>query len=174
MDENVATPIYLGEVNEVDSNDSDFWSADVNVNHHRTEFKLDTGSKICVVGSSTPWMKDLPLTDTNIQFRGPGGVSLNHLIVKILPRAQLKAWKCTHHEDIYAMRNQAKNLLSKSAIQALELLRPASTVYAVESNSDFKTEFPELFKGLGLLKDPPKRNMMSKREEGRRGYEMLG
>ncbi len=156
IDEDVATLKYLGEVNEVDSIDSDFWSADVNVNHHRTDFKLDSGSKICVIGDSTPWTKDLQLSNTNAQFRGPGGVSLNHLIVGVLPHAELKAGNCTHHEDIYIMRNQAKNLLSKSAIQALKLLRPASTVYAVESNSDFKAEFPELFKGLGLLKDPYK------------------
>ena len=143
----------LGEVKSINSLESNFWSADVSVNRHSTEFKLDSGSKICVVGCSTPWTRGLKLAKTNDQFRGPGGISLDHLIAGVVPHAELRAGNKVHREDIYIMRNQTKNLLSKSAIQALQLLKPASTVYVVESSSDFKAEFPELFKGLGVMQE---------------------
>ena len=50
------------------------------------------------------------------------------------------------------MKNQQKNLLSKSAIENLGLLKPDPVVYLVEVES-VKQEFPRLFKGLGLLKE---------------------
>ena len=78
---------------------------------------------------------------------------MNHLIVGFVRQEKLVVGKAVHTKDVYIMRNQKKNLLSKSAIQALQLLKPAATVYAVELSSDVKKEFPELFKGLGMLKD---------------------
>ena len=51
------------------------------------------------------------------------------------------------------MKNQMTNLLYRTAIQALDLLTPASTVYVVEPSNDFKAEFPKVFQGLGLLKE---------------------
>ena len=148
--EEADTPIYLGEVNSIDE---DFWSAKVHVNNHSTDFKLDSGSKICVISYTTPWINGIKLMKTNAEFIGPGGVSLNHSIVGLIPHAKLRVESQTHVEDIYVMKNQSKNLLSKSAIQALNLLKPASAVYAVESPKEFIQEFPDVFKGLGLLKD---------------------
>ena len=52
------------------------------------------------------------------------------------------------------MKNQNKNHLSKTAIQALQLLKTTSSVYAVEPATNFRNEFPALFKGLGLLQEP--------------------
>ena len=49
------------------------------------------------------------------------------------------------------MSNQANNLLSKPAIQALRLLTPAAEVHNVEKVPDFRAEYPKLFKGLGLI-----------------------
>ena len=149
----VSNEIYLGEVNAIDSTGENFWSANVEVDGNTTEFKLDSGSRICVVSNTTPWTRGLTLSPTKASFRGPGGVNLNHLIVGFVRQAKLVVGKAVHTEDVYIMRNQKKNLLSKSAIQALQLLKPAATVYAVELSSDVKKEFPELFKGLGMLKD---------------------
>ena len=50
------------------------------------------------------------------------------------------------------MSGQRNNLLSKAAIKALGLLKPAPEVYNVENVPDFKEEFSKLFKGLGLMK----------------------
>ena len=52
------------------------------------------------------------------------------------------------------MKNQNKNLWSKTTIQALQLLKTTSSVYAVEPATNFRNEFPALFKGLGLLQEP--------------------
>ena len=117
---------------------------------------MDTGSKICVIGSSTAWIKKTELIRTNSQFIGPGGIKLNHLIVGVIAQAKLTIKNRTHQEDIYVMRNQHKNLLSKTAIQALQLLKSTPSVYAVEPDINFRKEFPTLFTGLGLLKDPYK------------------
>ena len=59
----------------------------------------------------------------------------------------------THQEDIYAMRNQHQNLnpVSKTAIQALQLLKTTPSVHAVEPDGNFRKEFSTLFTGLGLL-----------------------
>ena len=54
------------------------------------------------------------------------------------------------------MRHQSKNLLSKTAIQALQLLKPDSVVHNMEKTPNFRKEFPELFTGLGVLKEPYK------------------
>ena len=149
--EEESEPVFLGEV--IETIEDNFWSADIKVNSKATTFKLDTGSKICVVGSSTPWTKHLDLRHTDARFKGPGGVTLDHLIVGVIPQAELIIDNQTHHEDVYVMKNQKKNLLSKTAIQKLQLLKPASPVYAVEQTTNFRSEFPTLFKGLGCLKE---------------------
>ena len=78
---------FLEEV--VEAIEDDFWSANIHVNSNETTFKLDTGSKICVVGSSTPWTKRVKLMPTDSQFKGPGGVKLDHLIISVIPQAKL-------------------------------------------------------------------------------------
>ena len=92
--------------------------------------------------------KTLKLDKVTNEFRGPGGVKLSHLF-----KDRFEAGVETHTENVYVMTNQTNNLFSKSAIQALQLLTPAPTVYNVESMPNFKAEFPKLFKGLGLMKE---------------------
>ena len=91
---------------------------------------------------------------TDSQFKGPGGVKLDHLIIGVIPQAKLTIDNRIHREDVYVMKNQNKNLLSKTAIQALQLLKTTSSVYAVEPATNFRNEFPAPFKGLGLLQEP--------------------
>ena len=143
---------FLEEV--VEAIEDDFWSANIHVNSNETTFKLDTRSKIYVVGSSTPWTKRVKLMPTDSQFKGPGGVKLDHLIIGVTPQANLTIDNRVHRENVYIMKNQNKNLLSKTAIQALQLLKTTSSIYAVELATNFRNEFPALFKGLGLLQEP--------------------
>ena len=134
----------MGEVNSINEN---FWSAEVNINNNTCDFKLDSGSKVTIVGDTALWIRGLKLDKITSEFRGPGGVKLPHLFRGQITNAQFE----THIENVYVMRNQPNNLLSKSAIQALQLLTPAPTVYNVESAPDFRAEFPKLFKGLGQI-----------------------
>lgn len=56
-------------------------------------------------------------------------------------------------QKIYTLCVTSKtNLQSKSTIEALQLLTPVPEVYNVEQIINFKTEFPKLFKELGLIK----------------------
>ena len=139
----------MGEVN---SSSENFWSSDVKVNENSCEFKLDSGSKVTVVSDQAPWVKGLKLDQVKSEFRGPGNVKLSHLFKGQITNATLKAGGKTHNENVYVMKNQSNNLLSKSAIQALQLLIPAPEVYNVETVPNFRAEYPKLFEGLGLMK----------------------
>ena len=143
--------VYLGEVK---NSSADFWSAQIAVNGNNTEFKLDSGSKITVVSDTTRWIQHKELETVRSNFRGPGGVSLNHLLKGVLRGAELQVAGRVHREDVYVMENQTRNLLSKHALQSLQLLKPDPVVYNIENAPDFREEFPDLFKGLGRLKTP--------------------
>ena len=136
---------------EVSPNREDFWSSDVNVNSNSCEFKLDSGSKVTVVGDHTPWLKGLKLDPVKSEFRGPGNIKLSYLFKGQSTNATLKAGGRSHREKMYVITNQANNLLSKPAIQAFQLLTPAPEVHNVEKVPDFRAEYPKLFKGLGLI-----------------------
>ena len=136
---------------EVSSHREDFWSSDVNVNNNSCEFKLDSGSKVTVVSDHTPWLKGLKLDPIKSEFRGPGNIKLSHLFKGRITNATLQAAGRSHRENVYVMSNQANNLLSKPAIQALRPLTPAAEVHNVEKVPDFRAEYPKLFKGLGLI-----------------------
>ena len=144
---------FLGEVNSIND---DFWSTDIQVNNQTVNFKLDSGSKVTLISDHTPWLSKVKLQKSNGEFKGPGGISLSHLIRGQISNATLRIGEKSHSETVYVMQGQSKNLLSKSAIQALELLVPAPTVYSVETSPDFPAEYPKLFSGLGLLKEPYK------------------
>ena len=117
---------------EVSSKREDFWSSDVNVNSNSCEFKLDSGSKVAVVSDHTPWLKGLKLDRIKSEFRGPGNVKLSHLFKGQITDAFLQAAGRSHRENVYIMSNQANNLLSKPAMQALRLLTLAPEVHNVE------------------------------------------
>ena len=133
---------FLGEIG-----DSDFWSAEITVNGKPTGFKLDSGSKVTVVSDTTDWLRGMRLTPTTRDFKGPGGVPLSHLFRGQIENATLVAGENTHTETVYVMRGQQRNLLSKTAIESLELLKPSALVYSVDvsSSPDFKSEFPGMF-----------------------------
>ena len=141
---------YLGEVIAVNDN---FWSVNLCVNNHNTDFKLDSGSRVTVINDKIQWIQNVQLQPVKSSFSGPGGVTLSHLMIGEIPNARLCLGEKEHRETVYVMKGQKHNLLSKAAIQALELLTPSPEVYSVEATPDYKAEFPELFKGLGKLKD---------------------
>ncbi|XP_076038210.1 uncharacterized protein LOC143023540 [Oratosquilla oratoria] len=148
-DELVDNSFMLGEVKSASEN---FWSVDVTIDRKVTNFKLDCGSKVTIVSDKTPWLKECNLTKADSDFRGPGEVNLNHLIKGKIVDAVLELGGRRHIENVYVMTGQSNNLLSKSAIEALKLLKPAKEVYNIDKAVNFKEEFPKLFNGLGLLK----------------------
>ncbi|XP_076049320.1 uncharacterized protein LOC143029995 [Oratosquilla oratoria] len=122
----VDNSFMLGEVKSASEN---FWSVDVTIDRKVTNFKLDCGSKVTIVSDKTPWLKKCNLTKADSDFRGPGEVNLNHLIKGKIVDAVLELGGRRHIENVYVMTGQSNNLLSKSAIEALKLLKPAKEVY---------------------------------------------
>jgi hypothetical protein len=121
------------------------WTAEINVNDRLTKFKLDTGADGTVLSDRVPWLVGMTLTKPKTSLYGPGR---NQLTVVGTFQAKLSYRDKSVNETIYVVRNQQQSLLSRSACQALELV----TCNVGEVNTDAKTEFPELFKGLGCLK----------------------
>ena len=102
---------FLGEV----KTSNDFWTANLQVNQRPTTFKLDSGVGATIVGNRTPWLKDVSLSPTSREFRGPGGVPLTHRLIGKISNARLTIGDKTVVENIYIMRGQENNLLSKHA-----------------------------------------------------------
>jgi len=141
---------FLGAI---DSKPGDFWTVNMMVDNHNTTFKLDSGASATIVGDHNAWLKKYKLQECTKRFQGPGGVSLKNRILGMIPTAKLRVGGRELREDIIVLRGQRFNLLSKRACHMLELLSPASGVYNVkEQDPDFRSEYPELFKGLGCLK----------------------
>ena len=151
--EDVIDTVYIGKIDINAITNDDFWLADINVNSKPTQYKLDSGSKITLIGHKTQWLNKVKLENCTTEFRGPGSVNLSHLVLGKITNAELKIQDRRHREDVFVMKNQPKNLLSKDAIKALRLMTPDPVVYNVEISTEFRKEFPELFKGLELLKD---------------------
>lgn len=83
------------------------------------------------------------------KFKKPGEVRLTHLFKGQITKTNMKIGNWIPQENIYIRVNQTPNLISKSAIQALQLLK-LTKVYNVDK-LQFRT--PTLFKGLGLDKE---------------------
>ena len=127
----------------------------MDVNGYSTQFKLDTGADVTVIGSDTPWLKYVKLKDSATNtLNGPGSVQL-----KILGTfaAKITANDSSIKETIYVIESQSYPLLSRRACEALQLVKPAAcvTVAVAEITADqVRTEHPELFQGLGQLQEP--------------------
>ena len=97
---------YLTEVYAIDSDD--FWLADLKVNGFNIMFKLDSGSKITVVGETTVWTKGLKVHKSKAEFRGPGGVPLSHLVLGEVRDASLEVAGRVIRETVYIMKGAKK------------------------------------------------------------------
>ena len=142
-------------IDETEDNTGEFWSAQLRLDGKATTFKLDSGSKITVIGDQTPWLDKSKMVKCKNHFRGPGGISLSHKMIGVMPNMTIDCETGQLTEDVYVMANQTKNLLSKRAIHILKLLTPNPLVVQniMEDTPDFRKEFPKLFQGLGRLKE---------------------
>ncbi|XP_067939953.1 uncharacterized protein [Watersipora subatra] len=127
----------------------DAWKAEIEVNGHNTSFKLDTRADGTVISDKVPWLKDIQLEKTNSHFFGPGDQEL-HVLGSFDAELKYKAWK--HKETVFVIHNQATSLLSRKACEKLKLVT-YNVKEQAEVTKDMLSKFPELFKGLGKLKD---------------------
>lgn len=138
---------FLGTVNADTVSTSKPWTAVVQLNKRALEFKVDTGADVTVIPESAYRPNDDGKLETaSIPLNGPTGEALE---VCGQFKARLTRKGVESQQEIYVVRNLSRALLGRPAIQALHvavLIEPVQGDNVVE-------QFPELFKGLGKLKD---------------------
>lgn len=135
----------LGAVYEV--NNIDDWSTEVLVNQKRMKFYVDTGADVTVIPDRC--FKDTKvLKPTDKKLCGAGGSKLEVLGVY---KAILEKNEHRTDQDLYVIKGLKKPLLGKPAIKELKILEFVNELSKTELNP--RTDFPELFRGLGEMKN---------------------
>lgn len=122
----------------------------VNFNNCFVSFKIDSGAEVSVVGPQTPGVPR-NLTVAREILKGPNGARL-----KVLGKFQTNL--CFQNKSsiqtIFVVDSVSEPLLGWPAIEALEIIKIASTVKNTVKDKEFyQTKFPKLFNGLGKMKD---------------------
>ena len=149
---------FLGVIHsETDSLSSTeaLWTAKLELNGRNIDFKMDTGADITVISEQEYVSKqDGPLRQTNQVLNSP---SQQKLDVCGQFSGKLSNLFQSTHQEIYVIHGLRKALLGRQAIDALQVVQ---TVNPIQMNSIVK-QFPELFQGLGRLKDNYKIQLLS-------------
>ena len=123
------------------------WRTKIILNQQEIEVKIDTGADVTVIPeSSYQQERDGPLTKVNEPLNGP---SQQRLDVSGRFQGTLKWKNVETKQDIYVVRGLQTPLLGQPAIEALGVVTQVENV----QKGHVITQFPELFKGLGRLKD---------------------
>ena len=161
--ENISTPHFLGEVKPVKV-DNRSWSVRINITFNNcpevvSVFKLDTGAAVSVCSVDSFGGNIHKLSKPDKQLVGPGNT---HLPVLGYANAKMRIDNRHIVEKVYIVSDQNTNLLSKDACISLGLVTcDVNHVFNVNTVSgdvvgkhDFKSEYPDVFCGLGKLADP--------------------
>lgn len=137
---------FLGSIQQV--REVTPWTATLHVDGKPESFKLDTGAAVSVV--SDQYAVDTPLQQSDRILKGPGDTPLN--VIGSF-EANLGYKGKTIKETLYVIQGQQHALLSGSACLKLGLV---ARLHSLTKAADFKDEFPDIFKGLGKLREPYK------------------
>ncbi|XP_067933332.1 uncharacterized protein [Watersipora subatra] len=124
------------------------WMAEVDVNGNKTKFKLDTGADGTIIGDQEAWLKDQQLEKSHVTLLGPGR---KRLPVLGTLKARLTYKERSITETAYVIKDQPVSLLSRHACERLELVT-CHIKDQLEVTKEIRADFPNLFRGLGLLK----------------------
>ena len=127
------------------------WHADIQVttktHSHSVNFRIDTGADVTVVPSRF-FKKNSPLIQkTDKKLFGPGQNKIN-VIGSV--HATLAVGETSSEQELYVVDNLKKPLLGRPAIEELKLIK---RINSVDKENKYKQEFPELFVGLGRMKN---------------------
>ena len=126
------------------------WMTKVTINGHREiEFKVDTGADVTVIPPSFyNAEQDGKLSSSTRTLTGPGQQTLE-VIGQFT--ANLKRSGQDNHttQDIFVVKGLTRALLGLPAIKALGVVSMVNQVHS----EDVANQFPELFTGLGKLRD---------------------
>ena len=140
---------FLGELT---SNTTDSCCAVVAVMGSSAEvcdvfFKLDTGASVSVIACKEPILKRVKLVKSDKVLMGPGQATLDVLGQFT---AAISYKDVSTEEVLYVVDRQEHSLLSKGACERLKLL-----TFHVDSVSEYRAKYSEMFEGLGELRDYP-------------------
>ena len=123
------------------------WITNLELNGRNIEFKIATGADITVISEQEHLSKhDGSLTQTNQVLSSPSQQKLD-VCEQIL--GNLSNQFQSTQQEIYVIRGLHRALLGRPAIEALQVVQKVEPV----QSSDIVKQFPELFQGLGRLKD---------------------
>ena len=138
---------FLGtiETESVNQIEDDKWHAKIKVNGKLINFRLDTGADVTVVPDQL-FRKNSPhIKPTSRKCTAAGQLQLTILGEF---RATLETEKKSVTENLIIVRDLKEPLLGKNALEALHLVE---RIYTVDTESDIKASYPELFEGLGKM-----------------------
>ena len=110
-------------------------------------FKLDTGASVSVIACKEPILQRVKLVKTDKLLMGPGQATLD---VVGQFSATISYKDVSTEEVLYGVDRQEHSLVSKGACERLKLL-----TFHVESVSEYRAKYSELFEGLDELRDYP-------------------
>ena len=110
-------------------------------------FKLDTGASVSVIACKEPILKRVKLVKSDKVMMGPGQATLDVLGQFT---ATISYKDVSTEEVLYVVVRQEHSLLSKGAYERLKLL-----TFHVDSVSEYRAKYSEMFEGLGELRDYP-------------------
>ena len=146
QESSVLESFYLDTI--LNTQDTNFWTADVKVNNVTVTFKVDTGAEVTAISEETLTTLGSPqVTNPNKKLCGPNGQPLS-LIGSLTVTMSQRQHEC--QQDIFVVKQLKHNLLGLPAIKALYLLAIVDNVGDDPAGS-IKQQFPNLFTGLGTL-----------------------
>ena len=128
----------------------DPWMAEVELEDTAINFKLDTGADVTVVPERCVPRK-VQLSATKKRLFGPGK---EEVVVKGKFYTTLKRGTFTTEQTVYVIENLTEPLLGRPAIEKLKLLQRVNKIENRETyETEIKEKYPELFTGLGKIKN---------------------
>ncbi len=138
---------FLGDI---ETETSEPWMERIQLNRENVEFKLDCGADVTSIPERlSKAERDGKLQKPKKRLLGPGRYPLK---VKGCFKANMAAKGHTTSQYIYIVSGLEHALLSRPALMALELVERVDAV--METEIDFRAAYPDVFQGLGKLKEP--------------------
>ena len=123
------------------------WTAVLQLNNHKTEFKIHTGADVTVIPTHMyRKSRDGPLRSPNRVLRGPSQHTLS-VVGKFV--GNLKSDHISAKQEIYVVNGLQRPLLGRPANESLKV---AIQVREILAHKDVVvSKFPHIFKGLGHM-----------------------
>ena len=141
---------FMGEIINLDAvghPSNKPWTADIEINTTAFSFKIDSGADVTVMPLTVYQQNKInpPLKSTTKILMGPCHYKMDCIGTFT---AELRHADRTTTEEVFVIKRLERSLLGRQAAQRLNLINRVDTL-----NSTEMKEYPNLFTGLGKIKD---------------------